>query len=108
MPFQKHNRLFSEFLSTKRGPVSGVRREVPSAKLSGIRCSRTIPLDSTAQQEIFARGISVDLQIFCDVADIIAEDLVTVEDKEYVAVEVTHWPGGSGDVLHVMLRKYQK
>jgi hypothetical protein len=64
-------------------------------------------LDSTAQQEAFVRGLSVDLQIFCDVADIVSEDRVTVEDNEYVAVEVSYWPGGSGDVLQVTLRKYQ-
>lgn len=107
MPFQKHNRLFSETLTTKRGSVSGVRREAPVAYLSDVRSSRVLPLDSTAQQEIFARGVSVDLQIFCDVADIISEDLITVEGNEYVAVEVTYWPGGSGDVLQVTLRKYQ-
>ena len=107
MPFQKHNRLFSETLTTKRGSVSGVRREAPVAYLAAVRCSKVLPLDSTAQQEIYVRGISVDLQIFCDPVDIISEDLVTVEGDEYVAVEVSYWPGGSGDVLQVTLRKYQ-
>jgi hypothetical protein len=66
-----------------------------------------MPLDSTAQQEIFARGISVDYQIFCDVADILSEDVITVESDDYVAMEVSLWPGGSGDVMHITLRKYQ-
>ena len=107
MPFQKHNRLFSETLSTKRGVLSGTRRTAPVENLSGIRCSRIMPLDPTAQQEIFARGISVDYQVFCDVADILSEDVLTVESDDYVAVEVALWPGGSGDVMHITLRKYQ-
>ena len=108
MPFQKHNRLFSETLTTKRGSVAGVRREAPVAWLTTpVRCSKVLPLDSTAQQEIYVRGISVDLQIFCDVADIVSEDRITVEDNEYVAVEVSYWPGGSGNVLQITLRKYQ-
>lgn len=107
MPFQKHNRLFSETLSTKRGAMSGARRTAPVANLTDIRCSRVIPMDPTAQQEVFARGISVDYQIFCDIADILSEDVITVESDEYVAVEVAKWPGGSGDVMHLMLRKYQ-
>ncbi len=107
MAFIKHNRLFSETLTTKRATAVGTRRTTPVAYLSGVRSSRVIPLDSTALQEMVARGISVDFQIFCDVVDILAEDRITVESSEYVAVEVTKWPGGSGDVLHITLRQYQ-
>lgn len=110
MPLVKHQRLFSQTLTTKRGVVSGVRRTAPTAHITDpVRCSRVIPLDSTAQQESFARGISVDLQIFCDPADILPEDVITVEGSDYVAVEVSLWPGRIvGDVLQVTLREYQE
>jgi hypothetical protein len=104
---QNHPRGFSETLSTKRGSISGVRRGAPTAYLSDIRCSRVLPLDSTAQQEAYARGVSVDLQVFCDVADIIAEDRVIVDSVEYVAVEVSHWQMTGRELMQVMLRLYQ-
>lgn len=102
-----HPRGFSETLSTKRGPMTGVRRGAPIAELSNIRCSVIIPLDPTAQQEVFARGISVDYQIFCDSADIVPEDVVTVDSVDYVVVEVAPWTLPTPRVMQLSLRKYQ-
>lgn len=104
---QNHPRGFSETLSTKRGFISGVRRSAPTAYLSNIRCSAVLPLDPTAQQEVFARGISVDFQVFCDVADIVAEDRVIVDSVEYTVVEVSNWKVTNREVMQVMLRLYQ-
>lgn len=104
-----HSRHFKKKLSTKRATVSGVRRDAAVANLSNIRCSDVFPLDPTAQQEARERGVSVDKQIFCDAADIVSEDLLTVNGTttEYTVVEVARYPEVDTKVLHLSLRLYQ-
>lgn len=109
MPHTMFTRGFSNTLSTKRGSISGVRRGAAVDYLSDIRCAPILPLESTARQEAFVRGVSIDLQVFCDVADIIPEDIVIAEDEEWVVVEVSKYQivGGGKACLQLALRKYQ-
>ncbi len=103
-------RLFKFTLTTKRGGGTGTRRTAPVDWLTtGIRCNEVLPLDPTQQQEVFARGLSIDLQVFCDPADILAEDLITVSGntQEYTVVEVARWPETIPRVLQLSLRRYQ-
>ncbi len=108
MPYEMHTRGFSETLTSKRGPISGARRGAAVAWLTNpVRCSVVMPLDATAQHEVHLRGISVESQLFCDVADIISEDLVTVESVEYTVVEVAKWKMRTRQTMHLTLRIYQ-
>ena len=107
MPHTMFPRGFSETLDTKRGPISGVRRGAPVAYLSDIRCARILPLESTARQEAFVRGVFIDLQVFCDVADIVPEDVVTTQGDDYIVVEVSTWTVVGKAVMQLALRKYQ-
>lgn len=102
-------RLFRSKLATKRGSGVGTRRSAPTAYLSDIRCCQVLPLDPTQQQESTARGLSIDGQVFCDPADIRAEDIVTVDDNtdEFAVVEVAKWPMTTPRVMHLTLRLYQ-
>ena len=107
MPHTMFPRGFSETLSTKRGTISGVRRGAAVAYLTNIRCAPVLPLESTAHQEAYVRGVSIDLQIFCDSVDIIPEDLVTTQGEEYVVVEVSDWKVVGKSVMQLAVRKYQ-
>lgn len=101
-------RYFKSTLTTKRGAGSGTRRSTPVAYITTpVRCCEVLPLDPTQQQEIFARGVSADYQVFCDPADILPEDLITVSGDEYGVVEISEWPTTTPRVMMLTLRKYQ-
>lgn len=105
---QMFPRGFSETLSTKRAVITGTRRGAPVTYLSDVRCAPILPLESTAQQEAFVRGVSVDLQVFCDAADIITEDIIVMSNgDEYTVVEISKWAIKNKEVLQLAVRKYQ-
>lgn len=107
MPQVMFPRGFSETLDTKRAPISGVQRGARVAYLSDIRCAPLLPLESTARQEAHVRGVSIDMQVFCDVADIAPEDVVTTQGEDYTVVEVGTWAIKGKSVMELALRKYQ-
>ncbi len=106
-PHTMFPRGFSELLTTRRGSISGVRRGAAVAYLTKVRCAPILPLESTARQEAHVRGVSIDKQVFCDVADILPEDLVTTQGEEYTVVEVSTWAVVGKEVMQLALRKYQ-
>ena len=102
--------LFRTTLDVKRATVSGTRRGDPQTISEDIRCSEVMPLDSTAQAEAKAAGLSVDYQLFCDpdpVNGFRREDVVVVRGQEFVVVEVAEWPTTKPQAVHLMIRKYQ-
>lgn len=109
MPNTMFPKYYTETLTTKRGPVSGGKRTAPVAYITTpVRCSVVLPLDSTAQQEVYLRGVSVDHLVFCDPADIVPEDVITINSVDFVVVEVASWPRTEPRVLQISLREYQK
>lgn len=107
-----HRRHFTQHCETRRGTFSAGKRGLPSRYLPDVRCSEVWPLDSTAQQEVFARGVSVDMQIWTNPADIVPEDIIVIENNEvesfYTVVEVAPYPVTNPRFLHIYLRVYQE
>jgi hypothetical protein len=66
------------------------------------------PLDATAQQEVAVRGVSIDYRLYCDPADIVPEDIVTIDGEDFTVVEIAKWPRTGTRLMELSLREYQQ
>ncbi len=108
MPEVLHPKLYTEKLTTKRGVYSGGKRTAPVAFITvGVRCSAVLPLEPEAKQDAFLRGIAIEYRIFSDPADIVPEDVITINGSDFVTVEVGKWPATETRLLEISVREYQ-
>jgi hypothetical protein len=104
-----HPKLFTEELTTKRGLFANGKRTAPVPEITvGIRCSAVLPLEPEQKKYAFERGMSVEYLIFSDPADIVGEDVITINGEDFTVVEVAKWPATNPRVLEISVREYQE